>query len=331
MPPPSRALALGALSSLTLAACGPPPRHAERTMCPIPPAAPTSGGAEARSEAPQPAAESMTLAVADVDGDADAECVLPREAPPWEPLALTLGPDEPAAVLLAELALPPGAYFRPPTSSCQDVIVLLREGELEASGTGIAPSEARASLYVGDAVRFGPEGDGLLVNASDRAARTLLAVARDARRFQRASDREDLRARGGDCAPLDRPLAASPLRVGSIATTQPLAPTPALSVRILLDADGHGAENAALSILEGSPAVRVPEHTHDGSAEILLVDEGRGTLTLGDRAIAVAAGARLYIPAGVPHAFTSDGTSPLRAVQLYAPAGPEQRFRAAPP
>jgi mannose-6-phosphate isomerase-like protein (cupin superfamily) len=259
----------------------------------------------------------------------EPECIVPQEAPPYEPLAFTLAPDEPARVLLASLELPPGAYFRPPTSSCQDVIVLVRDGELEASGTGIAPSDARASLYVGDAVRFGPEGDGMLLNTSERTARTVMAVARDARRFQRTSGWESLAPEGGDCAPLDRPFAASPLRVGSIGTTEALVATPDLRVQIMLDTEGHGAENAGLSVLEGAPSLTVPAHTHDGSAEILLVDEGSGTMTLGDREIPVRPGARVYVPPGVEHAFRSDGTSRLRAIQLYAPSGPEQRFRAA--
>lgn len=260
---------------------------------------------------------------------AEPECVVPEEAPPYEPLAFTLAPEEPARVLLASLELPPGAYFRPPTSSCQDVVVLVREGELEASGTGIAPTEARASLYEGDAVRFGPEGDGVLLNASDRPARTLLAVARDPRRFVRTTGWESLEPRGGDCAALGVALGASPLRVGSIATTELLEAGPDLRVRILLDAERHGAENAGLSILEGTANFAAPEHVHDGSAEVLLVDEGSGVLTLGEQEIDVRAGARLYIPAGVRHAFRTDGRSRFRAVQLYAPSGPEQRFRPA--
>jgi len=104
-----------------------------------------------------------------------------------------------------------------------------------------------------------------------------------------------------------------------------------MTVQIMLDTEGHGAENAGLAVLEGTPTVSVPSHTHDGSAEILLVDEGSGTLTLGEREIPVSAGARLYIPQGVPHSYASDGTSRLRAIQLYAPSGPEQRFRAVAP
>ena len=333
---------------------------AHRQMCWMPSAAPPpaaggedvmAGGAgqstgveeqpSVDAESPAPVdqvvqAESLTVTAGSSSSSAryaEPECVVPQEAPPWEPLVFTLAPEQPSHVLLADLELPPGAYFRPPTSSCQDVIVLVRDGELEASGTGVAPSDARATLYAGDAVRFGPEGDGILLNSGERAARTLLAVARDGHRFQRTSGWENLAPQGGDCLPLDQPIGASPLRVGSIATTERLAVSPDLGVQIMLDPEGHGAENAALSILDGSTTVTVPLHTHDGSAEILIIDEGHGTLTLrspdgGDREIPVAAGARLYIPAGVAHAFTSDGTSRLHAVQLYAPAGPEQRFRA---
>jgi len=280
-------------------------------------------------------AESLATGTGSTTSSSDSyeepECIVPQEAPPWEPLTYSLVPDEPARVLLATLELPPGAYFRPPTSSCQDVIVLVRDGELEAGGAGMAPHGARASLYGGDAVRFGPEGDGMLINTSGTSARTLLAVARDARRFQRTSGWENLAPQGSDCAPLDRPFGASPLRVGSIATTERLAASADMTVQIMLDTEGHGAENAGLAVLEGTPTVAVPTHTHDGSAEILLVDEGSGTLTLGEREIAVSAGARLYIPQGVPHSYAGDGTSRLRAIQLYAPSGPEQRFRAAAP
>lgn len=337
------------LSLAALAGCGGAQRSpaSHRDMCWVPgagppPEAPVAQGGEDVSETQEevvrtesldasPMTQSTSVASGSSGGgggEREPECVIPQEAPPWEPLVFTLAPEGPARVLLAELSLPPGAYFRPPTSSCQDVIVLVRDGELEASGTGIAPSESRATLYVGDAVRFGPEGDGMLLNTGEQPARTLLAVARDAHRFQRTSGTDELASRSGDCAPLDHPFAASPLRVGSISTTDHLAASPELSVQIMLDTEGHGAENAALSILDGTPTVSVPPHTHDGSAEILVVDEGHGTLHLGERDIPVAAGARLYIPEGVEHSFTSDGTSRLHAIQLYAPAGPEQRFRA---
>ncbi len=354
-----------ALTVAALAGCGGSrPSAAHRQMCWMPSAAApvdhqtvqedsagaggsettSTGGGEQQPESMQEESPSRvdaevlatgTRVTASAGSSSDEpECVIPREAPPWQPLVFTLAPDQPSHVLLAELELPPGAYFRPPTSSCQDVIVLVRDGELEASGTGVAPGEARTTLYVGDAVRFGPEGDGVLLNSGERPARTLLAVARDGHRFLRTTGWENLEPQGGDCQPLDQPIGASPLRVGSIATTERLTVSPDLGVQIMLDTEGHGAENAALSVLDGSPTVSVPSHTHDGSAEILIVDEGHGTLTLrmpdgGDREIPVAAGARLYIPAGVPHAFTSDGTSRLHAVQFYAPAGPEQRFRPA--
>ena len=46
-----------------------------------------------------------------------------------------------------------------------------------------------------------------------------------------------------------------------------------------------------------------------------------------ESAIDVAAGMTVYVPEGTPHSFTSAGTRPMRAIQFYAPSGPEQRFR----
>lgn len=315
------------LLALVAAGCGGTRRASSRQMC----WAPRSAGGDVQwSVRPQAGEEAVALATDSVaserraESDDAPECLVPREAPPWEPLPYTSVAEESPRVLLATLELPPGAYLRPPTSSCQDVIVLVRSGELEASGTGIAPEHARASLYVGDAARFGPEGDGLLVNTGDQPARTLLAVARDSRRFQRTSEPNDLAAHGGDCAALDAPPIASPTRVGSIATTEPRPMGAELSVRVMLDAEGQGAENAALGVLEGGPHAAFGEHRHEGSAEILVIDEGHGTLTLtdshGTRVIEVQPGARIYIPAGVTHAFSSDGTRALRAVQLHAPS-----------
>ncbi len=80
----------------------------------------------------------------------------------------------------------------------------------------------------------------------------------------------------------------------------------------------------AASVIELDAGAVIPEHTHEGS-ELLYVLAGTGTLTVAGVALAVTATSVVQIPAGAKHAFTA--ATAVRAIQLYAPAGPEQRFK----
>lgn len=241
----------------------------------------------------------------------------------------TPAPGVPARVLVAFLDLPPGQRFVPPVSSCQDVLLYVSSGTLSASGTGIASVDSPATLYAGDAVRFGPEGDGLVVNDGSEPVHTLVALARseDGGPARIAVDERGDRVLCPSSG-VDDPL-SRPQRVASFGTSAPLVVSDgALEVRILLDADASGAEHAGLAILTGEPSFGVPEHVHDAAAEILYFEEGSGTMHLGDHDVEIGAGVTVYVPEGVPHSFEPRGTSRLRALQFYAPSGPEQRFRA---
>lgn len=212
---------------------------------------------------------------------------------------------------MAHLSLPAGAEWRVPSRPCADVLVIVREGAIQATGAGVAAAEGPATLAVSGAARFGPEGDGVLRNAGDTEARAVVVTAR---------------SRGGDgCTPAtesDRPRSAA-----FDATPVLTAANGKMRVRILLDAQSNGARLGALSVLEGDADVAVPEHTHDGSAEVLLIEEGEGTMKLGDRELTVRPGMMVYVPEGTVHDFRGAGTGPLRAIQVYSPSGPEQRFR----
>jgi mannose-6-phosphate isomerase-like protein (cupin superfamily) len=295
--------------------------------------APESDSASAESESDEGMAASVDselpapAALGAGSSSRDAMIAVPRPEPsPWDGRGWTLAPATPQRVMLARVELPPGGAFRPPTTSCQDVIVFVREGQLEATGTGIATTDAPITLYAGDAVRFGPEGDGMAVNVGARAARTVMAVARRAGTGPArvpAPTSDDCAIAAGHTDALRRPL-----RVASVSTTAPHVEAGGrLDVRVLLDADGAGAQHGALSWLEGTRDVVIGEHLHPGAAEILLVEEGEGTMRVGGRELAVRPGAALYIPEGALHSFRSAGTRPLRAIQVLAPAAPERRAR----
>jgi mannose-6-phosphate isomerase-like protein (cupin superfamily) len=251
-----------------------------------------------------------------------------REPSPITLVGFALAPGVPTRVLIGTLEMPPGERFVPPTSSCQDTLLYVVSGTLDASGTGIASVDAPATIYAGDALRFGPEGDGLVVNTSSEPVRSVVALARseDGGPARIAVDERSDHVLCPSPAPSD--ALSRPQRVASFGTSPPLLVMDGtLEVRILLDADAAGAEHAGLAVLSGSPSFAVPEHVHDAAAEILYFEDGSGTMQIGDRAIDVAAGMTVYVPEGTPHSFTSAGTRPMRAIQFYAPSGPEQRFR----
>jgi quercetin dioxygenase-like cupin family protein len=74
----------------------------------------------------------------------------------------------------------------------------------------------------------------------------------------------------------------------------------------------------------------IPPHTHDGSSEYLYLLEGSGVMTIGADRREVAAGDAIQIPPGTLHGMVVAAGGPIKAIQLYTPAGPEQRFRKAP-
>jgi len=99
-----------------------------------------------------------------------------------------------------------------------------------------------------------------------------------------------------------------------------------LRVRILIDRERLGAEGAALSLLTAHPGAGTPLHEHVGSDEIVVVLEGTAKMLLGDVRLTLAPGSAFHIPAGTKHSMAVE-TDVLRVVQVYAPGGPEQRFK----
>lgn len=97
---------------------------------------------------------------------------------------------------------------------------------------------------------------------------------------------------------------------------------------LLIDYKNSGNSAGALTLLTLKPGFKAPLHQHT-SAEVLYVLSGTGTLSGHRRSgkpETVSAGTAIYIPAGAPHAFDA-GAEPVVVLQLYAPGGPEQRFK----
>lgn len=82
------------------------------------------------------------------------------------------------------------------------------------------------------------------------------------------------------------------------------------------------------SILTLPADAKVAEHVHANETEILYVLEGSGTMTIAGQAVAVTPTSVIQIPPNTKHAFAA--AAAVRALQVYTPAGPEQRFKQKP-
>lgn len=113
------------------------------------------------------------------------------------------------------------------------------------------------------------------------------------------------------------------------AVSYPLGKDGTSHATVLLDYKNSANSAVALTALSAAQGLVVPMHVHS-SAEILYLLKGEGVLTDAGgvrRAVTVGAGTGIYIPAGAPHGFEATAAEPTVLLQLYAPPGPEQRFK----
>jgi mannose-6-phosphate isomerase-like protein (cupin superfamily) len=82
----------------------------------------------------------------------------------------------------------------------------------------------------------------------------------------------------------------------------------------LVGAD-HGA-GVCLIFVDAPPGKVVRLHTHPYE-EILVIQAGRGSFTVGDETVEAGAGEVVIVPAGVPHGFANTGDEPLRQLDIH--------------
>jgi quercetin dioxygenase-like cupin family protein len=94
------------------------------------------------------------------------------------------------------------------------------------------------------------------------------------------------------------------------------------SVRLFLE---QTSASIAVDEITAEAGVKIPAHRHESSDELVHIISGKGTTFLGGKELAVMPGVTLRFPAGAEHALVVHDK--LIAVQVYAPRGPEQRFK----
>ncbi|MBC8159900.1 MAG: cupin domain-containing protein [Roseiflexaceae bacterium] len=102
-------------------------------------------------------------------------------------------------------------------------------------------------------------------------------------------------------------------------------------IKVLSEPQVTGAERFSFGMVVLASGKGHERHNHPGAEEIVFVMSGEGTQMIDDQpAVAIRAGASIYIPADVYHSTINTGWEPLRLLVVYAPAGPERLLRDIP-
>jgi quercetin dioxygenase-like cupin family protein len=101
-----------------------------------------------------------------------------------------------------------------------------------------------------------------------------------------------------------------------------------VKAHVLFDASNTGASLASASVVEFAAGAELPRHSHEGSAEILYILSGGGEVTIGSEKVAFGPDQVIHIPENQPHAAKFAAGEKTVALQIYAPAGPEQKYKA---
>ena len=97
-------------------------------------------------------------------------------------------------------------------------------------------------------------------------------------------------------------------------------------IKMLLTKDVTGDPRFYFGHAEFQPGAAVAEHVHEKSVEILYVIQGNGQFTVAGKGYEIRQGTSIYIPENTPHSFLNNGKEIVEVVQMYSPAGPEDRF-----
>jgi quercetin dioxygenase-like cupin family protein len=98
-------------------------------------------------------------------------------------------------------------------------------------------------------------------------------------------------------------------------------------VTIVVDKKKRGVQSMSLCFEDIKPGDRIPVHKHLREAEIIYIQKGAGTFTLGNKEFAVKEGSAAFVPKGVWHGLKNTGTEVIRMMFNFSPAGFEGYFR----
>src|SRR5881392_2252811 len=81
-----------------------------------------------------------------------------------------------------------------------------------------------------------------------------------------------------------------------------------------------------LGIIEIQPGRELEAHVHREEDDSFYILEGEMTFVVDDETVLAPPGTFVLIPPGVEHGFRNDGTTPVRMLNIHAPAGFDRRI-----
>ena len=111
----------------------------------------------------------------------------------------------------------------------------------------------------------------------------------------------------------DRPIVIAPgagHRIGNVEFLARTADTPRFN----------------LGIVEMAPGRELAQHVHGDEDDAFYILEGELTFTFGDDVAPAPPGTFVLVPPGVAHGFRNDGDTPVRMLNVHAPAGFDRRI-----
>jgi mannose-6-phosphate isomerase-like protein (cupin superfamily) len=79
-------------------------------------------------------------------------------------------------------------------------------------------------------------------------------------------------------------------------------------------------------IIDFAPGRTLEAHVHEDEDDAFYILDGELIFVLGDDEVAAPAGTFVLVPPGVEHGFRNDGDSPVRILNIHAPAGFDRRI-----
>jgi mannose-6-phosphate isomerase-like protein (cupin superfamily) len=79
-------------------------------------------------------------------------------------------------------------------------------------------------------------------------------------------------------------------------------------------------------IIEMAPGRELESHVHADEDDAFYIVEGELTFVFGGESVIAAPGTFVLVPPGVEHGFRNDGATPVRMLNIHAPAGFDRRI-----